>query len=152
MPCLVCRAGNERLGTEAWFEYILVLQIAGLQRRYQRKPGNHKFQWTQILDINASVPKSAKKAVQQQGIFQSKLSCRDDYIGKKGLCTENVHEAHLGWSPITIAQSSSSWGITYTRKYVPRRDRIPTGRDNLRTEAYTLSGTTFHGRGSTSII
>lgn len=69
---------------------------ARLQRRCHRKPGNHKFQWTQILDINASVPKSAKKAVQQQGIFQSKLSCRDDYIGKEGLCTENEHEAHLG--------------------------------------------------------
>ena len=96
MPHPICRVDGEGLGIEACFKQILVLQIAGLQRRCQRKPGNHKFQWTQILDINASVPKSAKKAVQQQGIFQSKLSCRDDYIGKEGLCTENEHEAHLG--------------------------------------------------------
>ena len=96
MPCLVCRVDGEGLGIEACFKQILVLQIAGLQRRYQRKPGNHKFQWTQILDINASVPKSAKKAVQHPGTCQSMLLCRDEYIGRKGLCTENVHEAHLG--------------------------------------------------------
>ena len=51
-----------------------------------------------------------------------------------------------------ITQTSSFWEITYARGNLLCRDRIPTGRDDLRTEVYTLSGTTFHGRGSTSII
>ena len=95
MPCLVCRVDGEGLGIEACFKQILVLQIAGLQRRYQRKPGNHKFQWTQILAINASVPKSAKKAVQHPETIQSLPPCTDENIGKKGLCTENQYAAHL---------------------------------------------------------
>ena len=56
---------------------------------------NQRILWTQILSINASVPKSAKKAVQHPGTYQSMLLCRDEYICRIGLCTENEYEAHL---------------------------------------------------------